>query len=89
MRSSRLSPREWAALRARVLERDDWRCRKCGRPAWRLEVDHVRPLMDGGGNELGNLQTLCAHCHREKSRAERFTIPGRLEWRRLIQEAVR
>lgn len=35
-----------------------------GRPSW--EVDHVKELMNGGGNELENLQTLCLICHMAK-----------------------
>jgi len=34
------------------------------------ELDHVVPLIDGGGHELDNLQTLCTPCHKEKSAAE-------------------
>jgi len=31
------------------------------------ELDHIVPLIDGGGHDLVNLQTLCAPCHRKKS----------------------
>ena len=34
------------------------------------ELDHVVPLIDGGGHEPSNLQTLCVPCHREKSARE-------------------
>jgi 5-methylcytosine-specific restriction endonuclease McrA len=34
------------------------------------ELDHVVPLIDGGGHELSNLQTLCVPCHRAKSAQE-------------------
>ena len=34
------------------------------------ELDHIVPLVDGGGHELGNLQTLCVPCHREKTLGE-------------------
>jgi 5-methylcytosine-specific restriction protein A len=34
------------------------------------ELDHVVPLIDGGGHELSNLQTLCVPCHRKKSADE-------------------
>lgn len=54
-----------------------------------MEVDHVLPLEKGGTNAPENLQTLCAFHHREKTRNERFTIPGRREWAALIQEALR
>ena len=31
-----------------------------------LEVDHIIPRKQGGGNELSNLQMLCGHCNRLK-----------------------
>jgi 5-methylcytosine-specific restriction endonuclease McrA len=34
------------------------------------ELDHVVPLIDGGGHEPSNLQTLCVPCHRKKSADE-------------------
>lgn len=62
-----------AGVRARVLERDDYQCVICGRAPdasrriW-LEVDHIVPLFDGGGNDDGNLRTLCNDCHRARPR---------------------
>ncbi len=34
------------------------------------ELDHIVPLIDGGGHDVSNLQTLCAPCHRRKTAAE-------------------
>ena len=34
------------------------------------ELDHVVPLIDGGGHDLANLQTLCTPCHQRKTSAE-------------------
>jgi 5-methylcytosine-specific restriction endonuclease McrA len=34
------------------------------------ELDHVVPLIDGGGHELDNLQTLCTPCHKTKTARE-------------------
>lgn len=34
------------------------------------ELDHIVPLIDGGGHELSNLQTLCTPCHKEKTAEE-------------------
>lgn len=61
----RISP----ALRARVMERDDFRCRRCGsgpRDA-RLVIDHVVPVAAGGTGVESNLQTLCEDCNSGKS----------------------
>jgi 5-methylcytosine-specific restriction endonuclease McrA len=34
------------------------------------ELDHIVPLIEGGGHESANLQTLCVPCHRKKSGEE-------------------
>jgi hypothetical protein len=54
--------------RARVLARDDFECRYCGRPVrWTTsEIDHVRPRCQGGGDELSNLVTACLRCNDKK-----------------------
>ena len=53
----------WRRARTAALERDGWRCRRCGR-AGRLEVHHVRKLAQGGAAyNLANLETLCGDCH--------------------------
>jgi 5-methylcytosine-specific restriction protein A len=47
-------------------------CAHCQQPHHRdnLEVDHIKPLADGGTDSLDNLQILCTDCHRSKSAAE-------------------
>lgn len=32
-----------------------------------FEIDHIKPLSEGGSNEPSNLQALCLMCHRVKS----------------------
>lgn len=56
------------AIRARVMERDDFKCRRCGcGPTDRaLVVDHVYPVKRGGSRDLANLQTLCVACNAGK-----------------------
>jgi 5-methylcytosine-specific restriction protein A len=54
----------WRRLRLMVLNREPL-CRKCQRPA--TVVDHIRPLNDGGPNDLDNLQPLCKRCHDHKT----------------------
>lgn len=39
-------------------------------PSSNLEVDHIKPLIDGGSNDLSNLWLLCTHCHKKKTSAE-------------------
>jgi hypothetical protein len=54
-----------AGTRYAVLERDNFRCVACGATAAQTElhVDHVRPVVAGGTNDLDNLQTLCQRCN--------------------------
>ena len=54
--------RRWRRIRRRVLDRDGWRCRSCGK-AGRLEVHHVVPVEQGGTDAPINLQVLCVSCH--------------------------
>ena len=55
---------EWTEVRAAVLERDERKCRVCGKGG-RVEVHHIRPHQPGRPHELPNLITLCATCHRQ------------------------
>lgn len=53
------------AKRKKVFERDAYRCRYCD--DWHnLVVDHIIPVSKGGGNGMGNLQTLCNSCNSKK-----------------------
>ena len=69
-------------LRRRALDRDDWRCVRCGSPL-DLECHHKRPLDKGGEHVIGNVEMLCADCHRDSHRA---IDPERDAWRRLLRE---
>ena len=72
---------QWAGVRRTALERDDYRCRTCGRGG-RMEVDHVQPLHLGGPwYELANLQSLCFQCHVAKTRADLKVRPDRTGYR--------
>lgn len=58
------------ADRFRILKRDNYTCRYCGKNAEdgvKLEIDHVISLKDGGDNESENLITSCFNCNRGKS----------------------
>lgn len=54
--------------RFEVLKRDGFRCVYCGRsaPDVRLEIDHIVPVVEGGGNEPSNLVTACEDCNSGK-----------------------
>ena len=53
---------EWQVLREYVLERDNYKCSKCGSDN-QLQMHHIVPLMLGGSNETENIITLCSKCH--------------------------
>lgn len=55
-------------LRLKVLSRDNFRCKLCGRtpaihPGVVLHIDHVVPFSRGGETTIANLQTLCDMCN--------------------------
>lgn len=59
-------------LRFKVLQRDQFRCRLCGRsPATELgcilHVDHIELFSKGGKTTFKNLRALCSHCNIGKS----------------------
>ena len=49
-------------LMKRVLERDGWRCQRCGKLE-NLRVHHKIKRSQQGDDALENLVTLCAYCH--------------------------
>jgi 5-methylcytosine-specific restriction endonuclease McrA len=49
----------------RVLDRDNWRCQKCG-AVKDLQIHHQRHRSQLGNDSLENLVTLCAYCHMEE-----------------------
>ncbi len=55
-------------LRFEVFKRDAFTCQYCGRkaPEIVLECDHVKPVADGGGNDILNLVTSCFDCNSGK-----------------------
>lgn len=57
-------------LRFEVFKRDSFRCQYCGRsaPDVILEIDHIKPVAEGGKNSLLNLITSCRDCNRGKGK---------------------
>jgi len=65
MKRKTLSPR----TRFEILKRDKFTCRYCGAkaPDVQLEVDHIKPVYEGGSNHPLNLVTSCEKCNGGKA----------------------
>jgi hypothetical protein len=66
-------------LRMRILKRDEYKCRVCGRSPKdhfdiELHVHHIRPWAAGGVTEDSNLMTLCHTCHNGLDPHFEFTL---------------
>ncbi len=46
-------------------------CAKCSKTSDKWQVDHIKPIRDGGSNSKDNIQLLCLKCHKEKTKKER------------------
>jgi 5-methylcytosine-specific restriction endonuclease McrA len=64
----RQTPKLYARLRSEILERDGWRCQKCG-CSKNLDVHHVTRRSALGDDAETNLITLCRECHQILHRA--------------------
>ena len=79
--------RRWQRVRRFVLDRDCWRCTRCGK-AGRLEVHHVRPVSEGGVEfDPDNLTALCRRCHFDEHRPAEH--PDVTAWRALVAQSGR
>ena len=56
--------------RFEVLKRDKFTCRYCGAQAPKviLHIDHIKPVIEGGSDDLMNLITACQPCNSGKGR---------------------
>ena len=82
----------WARVRRRVLVRDRFRCKLCGK-AGRMEIDHIVPLHvdpEQDPYRLDGLQSACRACHLDKtSRENRRPMTAAQEgWRRLVADMM-
>lgn len=75
--AQRITGRKLQARNDRIKLRDMYTCQGCGlvTPARFLQVDHIKPLAQGGSESDDNLQSLCiigddGGCHGRKSKAE-------------------
>ncbi len=55
--------KQWMHNKAKVLERDGYKCYICHKTT-NLHVHHIIPRQEGGTDEMENLITLCAGCHK-------------------------
>jgi hypothetical protein len=58
-----------------ILKRFNFKCNKCECEIKdnTYEIDHIRPLANGGDNKASNLQPLCKACHGDKCSNEHET----------------
>jgi len=57
-------------LRFEIFQRDKFKCQYCGRTISddiRLEIDHIKPIAEGGTDDYHNLITSCNECNKGKS----------------------
>jgi cytochrome c553 len=56
-------------VRFEVFKRDSFKCQYCGAeaPSVLLNVDHIKPVAEGGTNELMNLIAACSTCNAGKA----------------------
>ena len=67
--------RIYRRLMKRVLERDQWRCQKCG-SLENLQVHHKIKRSQMGTHSLDNLVTLCAYCHMGEHGQLFYSVPA-------------
>lgn len=53
-------------MRKKLLNKDSL-CAKCG-ASKKLTIDHIKPIKDGGKNDINNIQILCSICNLLKDR---------------------
>lgn len=65
--------RQKTSLKRIVMERDNYTCYLCGRPA--QEVDHVIPWAISHNSTLSNLRAICIKCNRATRRQRKDANP--------------
>ena len=74
-----------------IFKRDGFQCQYCGRtpPQVVLEVDHIIPRAEGGGDVEINLITSCFDCNRGKGSEPLTTIPETVKEKHNRQREAR
>jgi 5-methylcytosine-specific restriction endonuclease McrA len=62
LRRLRLDLETYRELKLKILERDGWRCQRCGRRD-RLQIHHIIRRSQSGADCEENLIVLCGECH--------------------------
>jgi 5-methylcytosine-specific restriction enzyme A len=70
MAVERIRGYELTRIRERILLRDGYACRDCGRVSIHLEIHHDRPLHLGGSESDINRISLCKECHAKRTAKE-------------------
>ena len=71
---------QWQKLRLLILQRDGYVCVYCGGHA--NSVDHIKPKIEGGGDDPTNLVASCVSCNSRRS-ARWVNRNRRGRWRSL------
>lgn len=72
-----------------VAARAAWRCSSCDSLlASTYQIDHIKPLCEGGSNSISNLTALCVSCHARKTQLEAIDRAKRLR-DRAIKEKIK
>lgn len=74
----RIRGSQWMKARQQALVDGSYTCVDCGRVHSSNEVDHDKPLEQGGSNDQSNLVVRCIQCHAEKSKREAKIRYGKL-----------
>ena len=49
-----------------------------------LEIDHIRAVCNGGGDEYSNLQCLCTKCHKTKTGKDLATLSKKQSYKKIV-----
>ena len=80
----RTATNDWKWRRREAIIRDDYACQECGAQGGRkgdtqLHVHHIKPVAEGGSDDLENLETLCSSCHRSTHAENQGSNAGHFE----------
>lgn len=66
MEKTKFKPSKWQALRFMVFNRDGFSCQYCNKTSNELQIDHIKPIVEGGSDAIENLVTSCKDCNSGK-----------------------